>query len=349
MRYTLTNTFLALTLALSPLAVSLAGDFDGINFKHGDYPAWFSKNPFIDLQEDLKKARSKSLNGLMVLFTSDGCTYCGAFVKQSLEDPKIAKVVQENFVSVGLDIFDDADMTHPRGKAMSVKTFAKQEGAGFSPTLLFFDNDGTRVLRVVGYQSPQRFTAILDYVNGKRYRTETLAEYFAALSKQAPKRDSAAGLRNDLLFSKPPYALDRSRVAAKQPLLVLFEEPGCSECDDFHTSVLALQEVRSLLERFDVVQIDATDTKTPVVMPDGRQTTPASWYKQASLTRVPTLLFFDEQGNEVLRTDALVRRQRMLNSLGYVLERAYKKGWTYQRFARSKGIERNQKANAEKP
>lgn len=235
----------------------------------------------------------------MVLFTSDGCTYCGAFVKQSLEDPEIAKVVQDNFVSVGLDIFDDVDMTHQRGKSITVKTFAKQEGAGFSPTLLFFDVDGTSVLHVAGYQSPQRFAANLDYVIDKRYRTETLAEYFSALSKQALKRDSAAGMKHDPLFSKLPYALDRSRLAAQQPLMVLFDEPGCSECNDFHTSVLALQEVRSLLERFEVVRIDATDTKTPIVMPDGRQTTPASWYKQAGLTRVPALLFFDEQGNEV--------------------------------------------------
>lgn len=55
MRYTLIDTLLSLTLTLSPLAVSLARDSDGINFKHGDYPEWFSKNPFIDLREDLKK------------------------------------------------------------------------------------------------------------------------------------------------------------------------------------------------------------------------------------------------------------------------------------------------------
>jgi hypothetical protein len=33
----------------------------------------------------------------------------------------------------------------------------------------------------------------------------------------------------------------------------------------------------------------------------------------------------------------------MMNSVNFVLEKAYKKGWTYQRFARSKAIERRQK------
>jgi len=56
---------------------------------------------------------------------------------------------------------------------------------------------------------------------------------------------------------------------------------------------------------------------------------------------VPALLFFDENGNGVLKTDALGLRQRMMHSLLCVVERAYEKGWTYQRLARSKGIERN--------
>jgi hypothetical protein len=32
-----------------------------------------------------------------------------------------------------------------------------------------------------------------------------------------------------------------------------------------------------------------------------------------------------------------------MNSLNYVLEGAYEKGWTYQRFARSKAMEKFQK------
>jgi hypothetical protein len=35
-------------------------------------------------------------------------------------------------------------------------------------------------------------------------------------------------------------------------------------------------------------------------------------------------------------------RQRMMNSLLYTLERAYEKQWSYQRFARSKALERLQ-------
>ena len=57
-------------------------------------------------------------------------------------------------------------------------------------------------------------------------------------------------------------------------------------------------------------------------------------------SRLPALLFFDEKGNQVLETEALVGRMRMLNSVHFVLQRAYEKGWTYQRFARTSAIER---------
>ena len=95
-----------------------------------------------------------------------------------------------------------------------------------------------------------------------------------------------------------------------------------------------------------VTQLDIGDTETPVLAPDGQKLTPAQWWDKTGLDRLPALLFFNETGEEVLNTDALVRKGRMMNSLNFTLERAYEKGWTYQRFARTKSIERAQKAAA---
>ena len=155
--------------------------------------------------------------------------------------------------------------------------------------------------------------------------------------------DSSIALQ-DPLFEQPPYGLDRSRFEAAQPLLVLFMRKGCQECEDFHRQVLSEPEVRSTLEAFDVVQLDVDDRQTPVLAPDGSKLNPADWYAQSGLDRVPALVLFNESGEEVLSTDALVLKGRMMNSLNFTLERAYEKGWTYQRFARTKGIERAQQA-----
>ena len=338
----LINFFLLVfALTLLVFETSIAG-FDDSKVQHIEYPDWFTQSPFFDLHDDLDNARSKDKQGLMILFTTEGCSYCEMFIRKSLGNPDIASKVQDNFISLGVEIFDDTEITDPHGLSMSIKEFSKKEGVEFSPTLLFFDINGERILRAVGYQSPERFQAILDYVTGEHYRNESLKSYFARKSEKASTLVSYTSLKEDAFFEKPPYALDRSHFPANKPLLVIFEEPGCLECLGFHTSVLSLKEVRGVLKKFEIVRLDTTDDKTIILAPDGSRFTPKSWFNQVAFTRVPALLFFDEKGNEVLKTDALVLRQRMMNSLYYVLERAYEKDWTYQQFARSKAIERYQ-------
>ena len=317
-----------------------AKDFDDGQFGHIDYPEWFEVDPFNDLQQMLDGARADGKKGLMVLFTTEGCSYCDRFIRKSLGDPELASKVQASFGAVGLEIFDDREMTDPRGAPMAVKQFAQSERAEFAPTLLFYGDGGKRLFRQVGYQSPERFRGILDYLVGGHVEKESLRAYFNRVNEQRPPASPDEGMKGDPLFGQPPYALDRSGFPAEQPLLLIFEKSGCAECEEFHADVLELEEVRDLLGRFEIVRLDANDERTPVVAPDGVRTTPAAWFKQTTFSRLPALVFFDEKGNEVLKTDALVKRSRMLNSLNFVLQRAYEKGWTYQRFARTSSIEK---------
>ena len=319
-----------------------AKDFVDSEIRHIEFPDWF-KDSFLDLKEDLNEALTDGKLGLMILFTTEGCSYCDLFIEKSLGDPRIASRVHSHFDSVGLEIFDDSEMVDLLGASLRIKQFAKREGVEYSPTLLFYGENSERLLRAVGYQSPERFGTILDYLIGRHYRSETFRDYVNGLAAKASASHPALELRADPLFLQPPYALDRSRFPADRPLLVIFEKTACAECEEFHTKVLALNEVRAELEKFEIARFDGADKKTPVLTPDGRKVAPSQWFEQTGFTRVPGLLFFDENGNEVLRTDALVLRNRMMNSLGFVLEKAYKKGWTYQRFARSKAIERQQK------
>jgi thioredoxin-related protein len=337
---------LVTTLAFAPGAPATAGDFDDAQLAHIGYPAWF-KESFLDLQEDIKEARDAGKVGLMVLFTSEGCSYCAEFIRTSLDDPRLADRVQDHFDTVGLDIFSDAELIDPAGKDTRVKQFALQTAAGFSPTLLFCGDNGRLLYRGVGYYAPERFALVLDYLIGGNFERASFRDYVATRTANEAQRPSGYRPRPDPLFSAPPYALDRSHTPAQRPLLVIFEGNDCKDCASLHDEVLALPEVRDLLGRFEVVRLDAGDAATPLVAPDGTRTTPASWYEETGFSALPALLFFEEGGREVLRTDALVLRQRMMNSLRYTLERAYEQQWTYQRFARSKGIERIQRKGAE--
>ncbi len=330
-----------LTLALIALLCGsvAAGIEDGP--RHIAHPAWMSPG-LVDLETDLETVRAQGKTGVMVLFTTQGCTYCAEFIRTSLGDPATARRVQENFVAIGLEIFDDVAMTDMSGDDLPIKEFAERHKAGMAPTLLFFAPDGELMFRAIGYQTPERFGHILDYLIGGHHSKVSFRDYLAARRPPLGKRDAAAvPLRDDPLFARPPYALSRADFPATEPLLVIFEAPGCAACEAFHSDVLALPEVRQLLQRFEVVRLDASDVDTPVLGPDGRATTGAAWFAREEFSRVPALLYADEAGQTVFKTDAVLERQRMLNACGLVLERAYERGWSYQRFARSRALERS--------
>lgn len=322
--------------------VQASGFDDSVSYEN-KYPEWFKELPFNDLEQAREVAFRKGKQGLMVVFGTQGCSYCEVFIKKSLGDPEISSIVKRYFDSVSMEIFDDTEMISPDGKHLSIKQFAEKIGAEFSPTLVFYDTSGKRVLRVTGYQSPERFKHILNYVINKHYRVETLRDHFRHASVNSGISRNKYFLKHDNIFNKAPHTLQREHIVASQPLMVLFEKAGCAECDDFHKDVLADKEVRNTLNEFEVVRFDSSDDKTAIRMPNGRLTTPASWFKRTKFSRLPALIFFNEKGEKVLETDALVKRQRMMNSLNFVLERAYEKNWTYQRFARAKGIEKNMK------
>lgn len=334
---------LAFILGVAPSGHANGKDmpFDDAQVVRTDDPAWF-KTSFLDLREDLAEARAAGRQGLMILFSTQGCAYCKAFIERSLKDPVLGTMVREHFDTIHLEIFDDTGMKDLAGRSQPVKDFAKREGAAFSPTLVFYGLDGKRLHQVVGYQSPARFREVLDYLVDGHHRSLSYRDY---LERRAAGRLATArpdDLIRDILFDRPPYNLDRRRSAGK-PLLVLFEQRDCDACRDFHADVMSNPEVRVLLHRFQVVQLDARDAATSIITPDGRKLTPRLWANALGLAHLPGMVFFDETGREVLRNDSLTYRQRMTRSLQYVLDKAYLRDIHFQRYAREKSLERLQR------
>jgi thioredoxin-related protein len=302
-----------------------------------EYPDWF-KQSFLTLADDAAEAAAAGKRGLFVFFTTQGCSYCHLFIEKSLGDPALADQLRANFDSIGLEIFSDAEMTDFAGEQTRVKTFALEQGVEFAPTLLFVDTAGEPMLRLSGYYGPERFAQVLDYLTGDAHARLAWRDYLAERSEQRQAADQT--LPSDPLFLAPPYALARNAIAAERPLLVLFETTGCARCQRFHAEVLGDAGIRERLQAFDIVRLAADDSETPVLAPDGTRTNPADWYQSLGFTQLPALAFFDEQGQQVQATDALVLQSRMNNLIGFVTERAYERGWNYQRYARSQALKK---------
>jgi thioredoxin-related protein len=343
---------LALIIGLAPVGIAFATEpratAEAVEWTH---PAWF-KESLLDLRADLEEARDAGKMGLLLVFGTRSCSYCQAFGATTLARPEIVARLRADFDVIGFEVMSDHEVVDFEGRSLWAKDFAVQEKARFTPTLIFYGEDGQVLLRLVGYVPPERFSLVLDYLQGGWHERQGLREFLAV--REAPKGTGERGqLRADPLLARSPQNLDR-RQAATRPLLVLFERPDCPACERMHRTVLTEGPVRDLLSRFDAVQLDVTDARTRVVTPDGTKTSPAEWGERLGIIHSPALVFFDERGIEVVRVDSdllidgkggVIREsdpetvENVMARLLYVLERGYLDEPQFQRWRASKARE----------
>src|SRR6266576_2641666 len=110
-----------------------------------DIPPWFA-NTFLDLREDIAEA-TRNGRRLLVYFGQDGCPYCRQLMVTNFSQRKIVEKTRRNFVAIALNIWGDREVTWLDGRTMSEKVLTRMLDVQFTPTLLFFDEKGTIVVR----------------------------------------------------------------------------------------------------------------------------------------------------------------------------------------------------------
>jgi thioredoxin-related protein len=289
-----------------------------------EYPAWF-KESFLDFKEDVAEAAAAGKR-LMLVFHQDGCPYCNALVERNLAQKDIEQAVRKNFDVIALNMWGDREVATIEGKKYTEKQFAAALKVQFTPTILFFNEQGKIILRLNGYIPPRRFKLAIDYINQKKENEISYREYVA---RQLPK-GSSGKLHSEDFFKSAPYDLTRNQQSAK-PLVVFFEQKDCPNCDTLHEKVLVNEEIRKTVKDFDVVQLDMW-SDTPVTTPAGKKTTAKAWAKQLDVKYAPTIVVFNKQGKEIIRSEAFFKIFHTNGIMTYVSSEAYKKQPSFQRY-----------------
>ncbi|WP_455221014.1 thioredoxin fold domain-containing protein [Kaarinaea lacus] len=306
------------------------------------YPAWF-KESFFDIPQDLDDARRQGKRGVILFLSQKACNHCQAFIDTTLKDPATKARVQKSYDVIGIDIFSDLELTDADGSVSAIRDFADTKAARLTPTLLFYGAEKVQLLKIVGLYPPEKFNAVLDYIEGEHYKSKKLGQYLKTVSSVTTATNRQQSVKSDYtLFSKPPYNLNRNKQKGKRPLLVVFEMPDCNPCSRFHQRVLVDKEVRQLMPSFDAVQLDASDNVTKITTPDGKTLTPQQWAGELQLAYDVAVVFFDEEGTEVHRLDSETGKDRMTGSMQYVLEKAYQRHEQYLRWRRENAIKKQQ-------
>lgn len=299
------------------------GEFFGA--KNTEYPDWF-KESFLDFPEDVAEANAAGKR-LMLFFFQDGCPYCYAMVERNLAQKDIRAKVQKNLDVIALNMWGDRDVVHTDGKSFIEKTYAEHLKVQFTPTLLFLDEQGKVILRLNGYRSPARFSHDVDYVIKKQEKVSSYRDYIKAHYKG---EKSSKKMHVEDFYSKPPYNL-AARKGKGKPVAIFFEQKDCPNCDTLHRKVLPDKLTREIIGRFHVIQLDMW-SKTAVTDFDGKSTTARQLAKDLDVKFAPSIVLFDDQGKEVIRSEAFFKVFHTQGIFAYVEEKAYRKQPSFQRY-----------------
>lgn len=296
-----------------------------VNPGHHEKPLWF-KESFLDLNEDIREAKAKNKR-VLLYFYQDGCPYCSKLLQDNFGQKPIADKTQKYFDTIAINMWGDREVTDVDGKGYTEKTFAAQRRVMFTPTLLFLNEKGGVALRVNGYYDPGKFDAALDFVGGKHETKMSFNDYYA---KRLPVKASGK-LHDQSFFLKPPFDLSKLIGKDQKPLLVLFEQKVCQDCDELHTDIFKRKETLEQVKRFNVVRLDIW-SKESIVSPEGKKTTAESWARDMKVQYAPSLVFFDKAGQEVIRTEAYLKSFHTQSVMDYAASGAYKTHPSFQRY-----------------
>ena len=298
-------------------------------------PRWFS-NSLLDFKDEIPEAAREGKR-VMLYFGQDGCPYCKALMQANFgAGPGASAITQktrQHFTAIAVNIWGDLDVTWVDGTRTTEKGLARLLKVQFTPTLLFFETDGRLALRLDGYQPPERFTHVLDYVIARRDRELSLADY---LNSVAPEKSAGQPLAPQPYLMKDPLRL--ARAGRNKPLAVLFEAPGCKACAEMHGEAFQRDSLRRQLRGFDVARLlpSGPGAPLPLSTPDGRRSDTRAFARDLRVNLYPTVVFFDAQGREAFRFDGYMRPFHIESAFDYVASGAYLREPQFQRFVQTR-------------
>jgi len=290
-------------------------------------PDWF-KLSFLDLRDDLHEA-NRNKRGLIIYFGRHDCPYCKAQLEKNWGQRDIVTYTRAHFDVVAIDVLGNRNVTDFDGHEGSEKEFAVASQAQFTPTLFFYDNQGQLALKLTGYRPPYQFRAALEYAADHHQREGSFRSYLA-------RAETAYSFGQDTLneyraFHPVEFLAHYDRRPHDKPLLVVFERRRCHACDVLHAGPLNTAPIKKLMTELNAVQLDMWREK-PVVTPSGQHLTEKTWADKLELSYAPTLIFYDEQGKEIIRIDSVLGFYRLQGVLRYVISRGYQQYPNYQQW-----------------
>lgn len=317
-------SLLAINLGLSAEPSQTNGKFLGAI--ETEYPDWFRES-FLDFNEDVAEA-AKEGKRIVILFHQNGCPYCNLLVERNLSQQSIADYLRKHFAVVAINMWGDRDVATIDGQSLTEKQFASALKVQFTPTMVFLDEKGGQVLRLNGYLPPERFMLALQYAHEQPGDGKSKLSFSDFVRQHAPAATQGS-LIEEPFFIKGP--VDLTKIDRSKPTAIWFEQPQCPDCETLHKKTIAGDEIRRLIKGFNNIQLDMWSNE-PIVDFSGKKTSARELARSLNVYYAPTIVFFDQNGKEIIRSEAMFKQFHLTSIFDYVLSGAYQKQPSFQRF-----------------
>ncbi len=311
-----------------------------VNPGYHDKPAWF-KESFLDLNDDVAEAAAHNRR-VLLYFYQDGCPYCKKLLEDNFGQRSIAAKTRNYFDVIAINIWGDREIT-VGAETFSEKQFAEALKVQYTPTLLFFNEANKVIFRANGYYPPEKFNRVLDYVGQKQETRLRYQDY----AQQHPYPQQASGKLHTGLSNVRDSSNMQASLAPGKHLLVMFEQAVCAQCDELYTDIMQRESSVAQLQRLNVAVVDMWSQDTITTTLSARMSV-REWVNQLDINYAPSLVYFNDKGEEVFRTDAYLKAFHMQSVMDYVASGAYKQQPNFQRYIderadnlRGQGVEVN--------
>jgi len=146
-------------------------------------PQWF-KMSFLDFPAEVEQAREQGKH-VMVFMHLDNCPYCARMLKDNFVSGDNREFMEKHFDVIAVNVEGSLEAKWTDGRTYSEKSLARHINMVGTPTIVFLNMNGEKVLQLTGYRDPRTFRRALDYVQTKSYTSRP----FAASGSTADKTE----------------------------------------------------------------------------------------------------------------------------------------------------------------
>jgi thioredoxin-related protein len=297
----------------------------------------FFKQSFLNLADDLAEAKGSG-KFLMLVYEQEGCPYCAKMHQSILSDADVIRSLEKHFDIVQLDIWGGRELVDFAGKNTSERKFARDLGLHFSPMIVVYDGNGKEVYRMAGFYGLPHFRLVLEYLANGAYRKMPFHEYQRGQMREIATARSQAS-QGHKMFLKSGSLKEASALAAKAGkgiALLIDASSRCADCVEMHEKNLTDPVTARLLESNFVAVHANLDLSAPVEHYDRRKLSPATLARELNVRYIPTMVFMDAKGKEILRHESYLEPKHFQLLLQYVTSKERVRFASFQDWIRAR-------------